>query len=59
MGCKRNETGRQSSGKPMGEIIKTNMKPSMLEIFKGFEQKYGVKIPCVSDQYFDIRKDFL
>lgn len=41
------------------EIVKTTtMKPSMLEIFKAFESKYGVRVPSVSDQYFDIRKDF-
>lgn len=42
------------------EIVKstTSSKPSMLEIFKAFERKYGVKVPSVSDQYFDIRKDF-
>lgn len=41
------------------EIIKTSqMKPTMLEIFKAFEKKYGVKVPSVNDQYFDIQKDF-
>lgn len=42
------------------EIVKNNTasKPSMLEIFKAFESKYGVRVPSVSDQYFDIRKDF-
>lgn len=41
------------------EIVKTStVKPTMLEIFKAFENKYGVKVPCVSAQYFDISKDF-
>lgn len=37
------------------EIIKTttSAKPTSLEIFRAFEQKYGTKIPSVStDQYF-------
>lgn len=42
------------------EIIKTNtsMKPTMLDIYKAFESKYGVKIPSVSEQNFDILKNF-
>ncbi|MDE7450411.1 MAG: peptidase [Paramuribaculum sp.] len=48
---------------PVGAWVKivkttTTMKPTMLEIFKAFEKKYGVKVPSVSDQNFDIRKDF-
>lgn len=43
------------------EIIKTytTAKPTPLEIFRAFENKYGMKIPIVSaDQCFEIIKNF-
>lgn len=55
---------RQVGKLPAGawvEIIKTNTttKPTPLEIFKAFENKYGMRIPSVStDMCFDIQKDF-
>ena len=58
MGGKSNEGGRQSSGRPIGRDNKDRHETVNAWIFQSFEQKYGVKLPCVSDQYFDIRKDF-
>lgn len=52
------KTVKQVGKLPAGawvEIIKTttSAKPTPLEIFRAFEQKYGMKIPSVAtDQYF-------
>lgn len=48
------QTGKIPAGAWV-EIIKTttSSKPTPLEIFRAFEQKYGVKVPSVSTgQYF-------
>ena len=41
------------------EIIKhtTSAKPTMVETFRAFEEKYGMSVPRVSDQYFRFIKD--
>lgn len=41
------------------EIIKPQpITPSLREIYKAFEDKYGVKLPLASHLCFDVRKDF-
>lgn len=57
------KTKRQVGKLPIGawvEIIKTttSAKPTAVEIFRAFEDKYGMSIPRVSvDQYFKCIKD--
>ena len=58
MDSKSNEVSRQSSGSPMGRDNQDHLETVNTWNLQSFEQKYGVKLLYVSDQYFDIRKDF-
>ena len=59
MDCKSNEASRQSSDSPMDRDNQDHLETVNAWNLQSFKQKYGVKLPYVSDQYFDIRKDFL
>ena len=59
IGYKSNVASRQSSDSRMGRENQDRHETVNAWNLQSFKQKYGVKLPCVSDQYFDIRKDFL